>query len=137
MLTLEGGWPILDFAGWGAFFHRIDPTFLANLLLICLTIIICSIIGTSYICVNVYHPLRSTNCLGIKAFQGFGRNIISGNINYLITTLFVEQSRIHLAYFMCICTCIGKSSIQLVGIPCLLIWDYSCKVIGPFCRYNY
>ena len=48
---------IFDLAGWGAFFHRIDPSLLANLLLICQTIMICSIIGTSYTFVNVYHPL--------------------------------------------------------------------------------
>ena len=39
---------IFDLAGWGEFLHRIDPTLLANLLLLCQTIIICSIIGTFF-----------------------------------------------------------------------------------------
>ena len=66
---LDGGWEqaktsqfwpkkhIFDLAGWGAFFHRIDPNLLANLLIIYHTIIICSGIWPTYYFKNVYPPL--------------------------------------------------------------------------------
>ena len=46
--NLEGGWPIFDFAGWGAFFHQRDPSIWANMLIIYPTIGICSNTDDSY-----------------------------------------------------------------------------------------